>query len=45
MDKQINRDEDAINALTRKIIGCAMEVHKALGNWFSGSYLPKGIGY
>ncbi len=34
MDKQINRDEDAINALTRKIIGCAMEVHKALGNGF-----------
>jgi GxxExxY protein len=34
MDKQINRNEDAINALTHKIIGCAMEVHKALGNGF-----------
>ena len=34
MDKQISRNEDAINALTHKIIGCAMEVHKALGNGF-----------
>lgn len=34
MDKQNNRNEDVINALTHKIIGCAMEVHKALGNGF-----------
>jgi GxxExxY protein len=34
MDRQINRNEDAINALTHKIIGCAMEVHKVLGNGF-----------
>ncbi|MCL4483953.1 MAG: GxxExxY protein [Bacteroidetes bacterium] len=34
MDEQIIRNEDAINALTHKIIGCAMEVHKALGNGF-----------
>ncbi len=34
MDKQNYRNEDAINALTRKIIGCAMEVHKVLGNGF-----------
>jgi len=34
MDKQINRDEEAINALTHKIIGCAMQVHKTLGNGF-----------
>jgi len=34
MDNQINRNEDAINALTHKIIGCAMEVHKTLGNGF-----------
>ena len=34
MDKQSNRNEEAINALTHKIIGCAMEVHKALGNGF-----------
>jgi len=34
MDKQNDRNEDVINALTHKIIGCAMEVHKALGNGF-----------
>ena len=28
------RNEDQINALTRKIIGCAMEVHKTMGNGF-----------
>ena len=28
------RNEDQINALTRKIIGCAMEVHKNMGNGF-----------
>lgn len=34
MEKQPIRNEDEINALTRKIIGCAMEVHKAMGNGF-----------
>lgn len=34
MEKQINRNENAINALTHKVIGCAMEVHKTLGNGF-----------
>jgi len=34
MEKQPIRNEDEINALTRKIIGCAMEVHKTLGNGF-----------
>jgi len=34
MEKQPIRNEDEINALTRKIIGCAMEVHKSLGNGF-----------
>ena len=34
MDEQTNRDEEAINALTHKIIGCAMQVHKTLGNGF-----------
>ena len=34
MDKQSIRNEDEVNALTRKIIGCAMEVHKTLGNGF-----------
>lgn len=34
MDEQINRDEEAINILTHKIIGCAMQVHKTLGNGF-----------
>ena len=27
-------EDSAINALTHKIIGCAMEVHRALGNGF-----------
>ena len=30
MDQQSIRNEDEVNALTRKIIVCAMEVHKAL---------------
>jgi hypothetical protein len=30
--------------LTRKIIGCAMKVHSALGCGFQGSNLPKGNG-
>ena len=34
MDKIILRNEDEINALTRKIIGCAMQVHSTLGNGF-----------
>lgn len=38
MDKIINRNsernEDEINALTHKIIGCAMQVHRTMGNGF-----------
>lgn len=29
--------------LTGKIIGCAIEVHKRLGKWLSGSNLPTCI--
>ena len=29
-----NRNEEEINALTHKIIGCAMQVHRTLGNGF-----------
>jgi hypothetical protein len=28
----MNRKEEDINALTRKIIGCAMQVHRTPGN-------------
>jgi hypothetical protein len=28
----MNRKEENINALTRKIIGCAMQVHRTPGN-------------
>jgi GxxExxY protein len=35
MDKMIShRNEDEVNKLTHKIIGCAMHVHSALGNGF-----------
>tara|TARA_R110002050_G_scaffold273181_1_gene417232 strand:- start:1044 stop:1460 length:417 start_codon:yes stop_codon:yes gene_type:complete len=34
MGKITIRNEDEINALTHKIIGCAMQVHSALGNGF-----------
>ena len=34
MNKQSIRNEDEVNAITLKIIGCAMEVHKTLGNGF-----------
>jgi GxxExxY protein len=34
MEKSATQSYDDINALTRKIIGCAMEVHKTLGNGF-----------
>lgn len=34
MDKIILRNEDEINALTHKIIGCDMQVHSTLGNGF-----------
>jgi GxxExxY protein len=34
MKKNATIPEDDINALTRKIIGCAMAVHKVLGNGF-----------
>lgn len=30
----IERNEDEINALTHKIIGCAMQVHRTMGNGF-----------
>lgn len=33
MDK-ITRNEEEINALTHKIIGCAMQVHRTMGNGF-----------
>jgi GxxExxY protein len=34
MEKTENRNEDEINTLTHKIIGCAMQVHRTLGNGF-----------
>lgn len=34
MNKLNPRTEEEINELTRRIIGCAMAVHKALGNGF-----------
>lgn len=34
MNQLTSRNEDEINDLTRKIIGCAMAVHKTLGNGF-----------
>ncbi len=34
MNKNLIRNEDEINALTHKIIGCAMQVHSTLGNGF-----------
>jgi GxxExxY protein len=34
MNKITLRNEDEINALTHKIIGCAMQVHSTLGNGF-----------
>lgn len=34
MDRITLRNEDEINALTHKIIGCAMQVHSTLGNGF-----------
>ncbi len=34
MDKIITRNEEEINKLTHKIIGCAMQVHSTLGNGF-----------
>lgn len=32
MDTSTNRNEAEINALTHKIIGCAMQVHRTIGN-------------
>ena len=34
MNTSTNRNEAEINALTHKIIGCAMQVHRTLGNGF-----------
>jgi GxxExxY protein len=34
MEKTEKRNEDDVNALTHKIIGCAMQVHRTLGNGF-----------
>jgi GxxExxY protein len=34
METKVVRDENAINALTHRIIGCAMVVHGTLGNGF-----------
>jgi GxxExxY protein len=34
MNKITLRNEDEINTLTHKIIGCAMQVHSTLGNGF-----------
>jgi GxxExxY protein len=33
-NKSTERNEDEINALTHKIIGCAMQVHRTMGNGF-----------
>lgn len=34
MDRNTFRNEEEINVLTHKIIGCAMQVHSTLGNGF-----------
>lgn len=34
MENKTNRNEEEINALTHKIIGCAMKAHRVLGNGF-----------
>ncbi|MDP5170319.1 MAG: GxxExxY protein [Bacteroidia bacterium] len=34
MQSKPDRDEAEINALTHKIIGCAMQVHRTIGNGF-----------
>ena len=34
METKVIRDENEINALTHRIIGCAMVVHGTLGNGF-----------
>jgi GxxExxY protein len=34
MDRQTTQHDNEINELTHKIIGCAMAVHKTLGNGF-----------
>jgi GxxExxY protein len=34
MDKISEKKDDEINALTHRIIGCAMQVHRTLGNGF-----------
>ena len=34
MDKDKIMNDEKINALTHKIIGCAMQVHRTLGNGF-----------
>jgi GxxExxY protein len=34
MDKTKDRNIDEVNALTHKIIGCAMQVYRTLGNGF-----------
>ena len=41
MDMIFIRDESEINALTHKIIGCAMQVHSTLGNGFPSA--AKGL--
>lgn len=34
MEKVKGRNVDEINVLTHKIIGCAMQVHRIMGNGF-----------
>lgn len=40
----ILNEKDDINALTHKIIGCAMEVHKVLGNGFQEVIYQRALG-
>jgi GxxExxY protein len=49
--KNIERNEAEINALTHKIIGCAMQVHRTMGNGFqeviyqNGQFAYQGLAF